>query len=117
MKAVKQKAYEMGLGTRKNRRWSASEIELLKRLYPIETTKSIAERLGRSEDTVSAKARSIGLRKIEPRLPWSKQEDALLKRLYPDPKNTTADIADQVGRSMYALGLRACRLRLKKRKI
>jgi len=30
--AVKQKAYSLGIKTRENRKWSASEIELLKKL-------------------------------------------------------------------------------------
>ena len=116
LKAVKHKAYDMGLKTREYRRWSASEIEIVKRLYTIETARSIADRLGRSEDTVCVKARSIGVRKAEHRLPWSKQEDALLKKLYPDQENATADIAEQLGRSIYAIGVRAHRLGLKKRK-
>ena len=114
--AAKKKAYSMGLGTRQNKRWSASEIEIVKKLYPIATTRSIADRLGRSEDTIRVKARSIGVRKGECRKPWSKQEDALLKKLYPDQKNTKADIAEQLGRSLYAIGVRAHRLGLKKKK-
>jgi hypothetical protein len=116
LQAVKQKAYALGLGTRRNRRWSASEIKILKRLYPIEIAKNIADKLGRSEDTVRMKARSIGVGKIEPRLPWSKQEDALLRKLYPNLKNTRADIAEQIGRSINAVALRASRLGLKNRK-
>ena len=116
LKAVKQKAYDMGLGTRQNRRWSASEIEIVKRLYPIETARSIGARLGRSEKTVSVKARSIGVKKAECRLPWSTREDALLKKLYPDRKNTKADIAEKIGRSIYAIGVRAYRLGLRKRR-
>ena len=72
--------------------------------------------LGRSEDTIRVKARSIGVRKGECRKPWSKQEDALLEKLYPDQKNTKADIAEQLGRSLYAIGVRAHRLGLKKKK-
>jgi len=116
LKAVKGKGYEMGLGTRTNRLWSASEIEIVKRLYRIETAKSIGDRLGRSENTVSAKARSVGVRKIERRVPWSKQEDALLKKLYLNEENPKADIAAQIGRSIYAIGVRAYRLGLKRRK-
>jgi hypothetical protein len=114
--AVKKKAYSMGLGTRHNRRWSASEVEIVKKLYLIETAKSIADKLGRSEETVRAKARSIGIKKGEYRLPWSKQDDALLKKLYPDQENTKAYIAEQLGRSHYAIGVRAHRLGLKKKK-
>jgi hypothetical protein len=116
LKAVQYKAYDMGLGTRQNRRWSASEIEILKRLYLIETARSIADRLGRSEETVRMKARSIGVSKAKRRLHWSEQEDALLKKLYPDPNNTKAAMAEQLGRSIYAIGVRAHRLGLKKKR-
>ena len=101
--AVRQKAYNMDLGTRRNRPWSDSDIEILKRLYPTETAKSVADRLGRSEGTVSAKAHSIGVRKTEPYVhpPWSKQEEALLRKLYLHKSHQ--EIADQIGRSIPAI--------------
>ena len=34
--AVRQKAYDMGIKTRESRLWSASEVQLLKELYPNE---------------------------------------------------------------------------------
>jgi len=116
LSAVRQKAYSMGLATRQCRLWSASEIEIVKRLYPSQTAQTIANKLGRSEGTVIAKALSIGLRKTERRPPWSKQEDALLKKLYPDQENTIPDIAKQIGRSVQATRTHLSRLGLRNKK-
>ena len=50
-----------------------------------------------------AKAHSIGVKKTKPYIPpWSKQEDTLLRKLYPDQESTTANIAKQIGRSVSA---------------
>ena len=54
--AVRQKAYNMGLKTKKYHPWSANEVELLKKLYPTENTRSIAGKLGRSLREVMTKA-------------------------------------------------------------
>ena len=116
LSAVRQKAYGMGLATRENRLWSASEIEIIKRFYPTEDTQNIADRLGRSVGAVIERAHSIGVRKIIPHSrPWSKQEEALLRKLYPDQENTKANIAKQIGRSVSAIGGRAHILGIRRR--
>ena len=108
LSAVRQKAYSMGLATRPKGFWSDSETEIVRTLYPTENTQNIADRLGRSVERVAAKAHSIGIRKTKPPdPPWSKQEDALLRKLYPDQENTTANIAKQTGRSVSAIVGRA----------
>ena len=108
LSAVKQKAYSMGLATRENRLWSASEIKIVRTRFLTKDTQKIADRLGRTVEAVIARASSMGLRKTKPRCPpWSKQEDALLKKLYPDQENTTANIAKQIGRSVSAIVGRA----------
>ena len=57
----------------------------------------------------------IGIRKTETNyVSWSKQEDALLKRLY--PTKTAEEMAKQIGRPVYATKLRVFLLELKKRK-
>ena len=63
--------------------WSADETELLKQLYPNESKRSIANKLGRTEQAVRYRARTIGLKK-ETAPPWSSQEIAMLKKMYPD---------------------------------
>ena len=44
---MKQKAYTIGLKTSQWRRWSDSEVKLLKKLYPDKRVQSIADKLGR----------------------------------------------------------------------
>ena len=61
---------------------------------------------------VIIKAHQIGIRKKETYLPWSIQEETLLKKLYPD--NSFRDIASQIGRSVPAVGQRTHRLGLRK---
>jgi len=43
--------------------WSRSEIALLRKLFPNNSTTKVAERLGRSLDTVKKKASRMGLKK------------------------------------------------------
>ena len=58
----------------------------------------------------------MGLRKTKPASPpWSKKEDALLKKLYPDRENTTANIARQIGRSVSAIVGRAHKLGVRRK--
>lgn len=44
-------------------RWTEERLSMLKELYPIETNRLVAERLGISERTVKIKAASLGLQK------------------------------------------------------
>ena len=116
LSAVKQKAYSMGLGTRENRRWSASEIKIVRTLFLTRDTQKIADRLGRTVQAVIARAGSMGIRKTKPICPpWSKREDALLKKLYRDRENTMASIAMQIGRSVSAIVGRAHILGIKRK--
>jgi len=109
--AVRQKAYNMGIKTRKNRLWSADEVRLLKKLYPNEIVRSIADKLGRSYRAVGFKARTIGLKKEKYPL-WSNQEVRLLKKMYPD--NSARDIANELGRTVLAVQLKAYKVGLRK---
>ncbi len=118
LSAVKQKAYSMGLGTRKNWLWSASEIEIVRKLYLTKDTQKLADRLGRTVEAVIARAGSMGIRKTKPGSPpWSKREDALLKKLYRDRENTTANIAEQIGRSVSAIIGRAHKLGIRRKNL
>jgi hypothetical protein len=44
-------------------RWSKSDINLLKKLFPNNPTAQVAARLGRSAETVKKKAYGMGLKK------------------------------------------------------
>jgi len=114
--AVRQKAYSMGIKTRECRLWSANEVKLLKKLYPTEDTQDIADKLGRSRISINNKACNIGLKKagIAPACVWSRQEEALLRKMYPD--NSVPDIANQLGRTVRAVAGKAHRLGLRKTK-
>jgi hypothetical protein len=112
--AVRQKAYSMGIKTRERRLWSANEINLLKKLYPTEDTQDIADKLRRSRISINHKACNIGLKKvgIAPVCVWSRQEEALLRKLHPD--NSIRDIANQLGRTVSKVAGKAHRLGLRK---
>ena len=43
--------------------WSKSEVALLKKLFPNNSTATVAAKLGRSRDTVKKKASRMGLKK------------------------------------------------------
>jgi len=45
--------------------WSKSEISLLKKLFPNNSTAMVAAKLGRSTDTVKKKASRMGLKKTK----------------------------------------------------
>ena len=49
-------------------RWSKSDINLLKKLFPNNPTAQIAARLGRSVESVKRKAYRIGLKKSKKHL-------------------------------------------------
>jgi len=117
LSAVRQKAYSMGLTTRPRRLWTPEEIEIVRKLYPTENTRSIAERLGRSKATVIVKAHSIGIRKADQyaRRPWSKREDAMLRKLYPCQDNPIPDIAEKIGRAASSVAARAHALGIRRR--
>jgi hypothetical protein len=109
--AVRQKAYNMGLKTKKYRPWSANEVKLLKKLYPNENTRSIAGKLGRSLREIKTKVYTASFRKKRRPLPWSIQEETLLKKLHPD--NAVQEIASQIGRSASAVANKKHKLGLR----
>ena len=114
--AVRQKAYSMGIKTRELHLLSANEVKLLKKLYPTENTQSIADKLGLSSEQVRNKANYLGLKKVRiahGRV-WSRQEEILLREMYPD--NIVPDIAKQLGRTVPMVEGKAHKLGLRKAK-
>jgi len=87
---------------------------LLKKLYPSENTQSIADKLGLSLKLVRQKTYRLGIKKVgtAPVCVWSRQEEALLRKMYPD--NSIRDIANQIGRTVQAAAKRASKLGLRK---
>ena len=92
---------------------TTNEVELLKKLYPNENTRSIADKLERSMRAVTNKASSLSLKNVGRPTPWSIQEETLLKKLYPD--NNSREIAGQIGRSASAIMQRAHKLGFRKK--
>ncbi|HUS71941.1 MAG TPA: hypothetical protein VMY06_02660, partial [Sedimentisphaerales bacterium] len=88
------------------------DLDILKRLYPTEKSRVIAEKLGRSIAAVRGKAHKLGLKNQNAVVPWSKQEEALLRKLFSD--NKTREIASQIGRSALAVAGKAHKLVLRK---
>jgi hypothetical protein len=93
------------------RPWSEGEIKLLKKMYPDNSARDIANELGRTVSAVTAKAYKMGLRKSI-RL-WSKRELNLLKKLY--PSKTAQQIAEHIGKPVQATRKKIVVLGLKKR--
>ncbi len=112
--AVRQKAYTMGIKTRELHIWSANEVKLLEKLYPSENTQSIADKLRLPLKLVRQKTYRLGIQKVgtAPVCVWSRQEEALLRKMYPG--NSVPDIANQLGRSVQAVAQKAHKLELRK---
>lgn len=90
---------------------SNQEIALLKKLYPDNSSRDIANELRRTVSAAQQKVCKLGLRKSI-RI-WSEKELNLLKKLY--PSRTAKEIADQIGRPVQATRLKIHELGLKKR--
>ena len=110
---MKYKARTIGLKKEKCPPWLTQEIRLLKKMYPDNNKRDIANKLGRTVGAVETKAYKLGFSK-KPRV-WSKRELNLLKKLYPN--KMAKEIADQIGRSVQATQMRIRKLGLKKRQL
>ena len=92
--------------------FSDDEVELIRRLFPETETFEIAARLNRSNDSVKAKLRELGLSRQSENI-WSRQKIALLKKLY--PTTSTRALANRLDKSMPATYRKAWELGLKKK--
>jgi len=91
-------------------RWTADEIEFLKRNRHL-TAREIAEKLNRSIEAVRTKRQRLGIR---PSYFWSKEEEEKLRELY-EKGLPDKEIAKLLGRSVGAVRLKRQRMRLVKR--
>lgn len=97
---------------KKFKKWSASELALLKKLYPqCKRTLDVAKQLGRPLTAVRQKAYDLGIKTEKYRL-WSADELELLRELY--PVKSLKELAKQLGRSPGAVEGRAHIMRLLK---
>jgi len=91
--------------------WTDDEVNPLKKLYPDNSARDIANELERTVSAAKVKAHRLGL--TEKPCSWSKRELNLLKRLY--PSKMAREIAGQIGRSERATRSKIFRLGLQKR--
>ena len=102
---------------RKRRGWSFEEDALLRDLYPSTRTSALPRRLGRSASAIKNRVAALHLRKhpdVSMRRPWTRAEDRLLRKLYPESENDV--IVKQLNRTVYSLYNRAKLLGLRKSK-
>ena len=92
--------------------WSREEVILLRKMYPDNSIRDIANQLSRTVSKVNYKVRKLRLRKANP--VWSKKELNQLRKLY--PSRTAQQIAGYIGRSVPATKTKIHRLGLKKKK-
>jgi len=102
-----------------SRSWTDADDERLRRLYGTMSNSDVAERLQRTELAVVIRARSMGLRSTfrvkrprAPYNPWTKAEDAQLRRLY--RRHTAKEIGLKIGRSEASITSRVTKLGLRK---
>jgi HNH endonuclease len=78
------------IGCRRSTRagsWSATDEARLRELYPTTDTHELATLFGRTAKALASRAKVLGIRKAEghgAKVVWTKQRDAVLRRLYPD---------------------------------
>lgn len=104
IKAIRNRAYMMGYARMHSSYvWQDAEVELLRSMWADnKTIKEIAGTLGRTEPSVSQKARAIELpRRVRPGAPlhWSDKETKLLKEMHYTGKSS-AYMAHKLGRSI-----------------
>jgi hypothetical protein len=77
-------------------KWTASEVELLRELYPTHDNREISQLIGRSVCAIKCKNRHIlgGYKKVDRHI-WTAEEDAILRELY--PTKNTKKLAEMLG--------------------
>ena len=89
--------------------WTKQEIGQLEYLLEKHSRKDIAAKLGRSLQSVAAKAKHLGLKKP---LTWTTKNIAILKKFF--PFETNVEVAKRLDKSPALIRLKAIKLGLKK---
>lgn len=92
----------------RNTFWTEAEIDLLRKIFPIEGAACSARFPGRTKCSVISQAYEMGLKNTPN---WSEAEDDILRKYY--PSEGCACHAKIPGRSAKGVGMRAIRLGLK----
>jgi len=91
--------------------WTKEEEKILKKMYPTETSKNIADVLERSISAVKKRIDKMGLKKPQPaNSHWSIKEEEILREMYATKK--TRLIEDAIGRSRASIRNKASSLGL-----
>lgn len=100
----------LGTNPRINHRWTEEEKAIIRRDYSQahESRADLARRLGVSEYAVQGQLAYMGLAKRTDRRPWSYEEDERLRDLV--TRHRPAAVAQQMGRSINSVVVRAKRL-------
>ena len=72
--AISAKAYRLGLGRRRLRPWSKEEDQVVVEMYAKHGSKIVAEKLGRSMDSVQHRAKKLGVKAGNANHPWRAEE-------------------------------------------
>ena len=91
--------------------WTAEEIKLLKKIYPLGNTQQVADKLERPLTAVRQKAYDLGLKTKNYNF-WTDEQIKLLKKLY--PISPIKDLSKKFKRSPDSIRIKASKLNLKK---
>lgn len=124
-KTIRSKAYRLGIThgefkQTQNEFYSKSELAKLRELYRSHASRQeIAEKLGRSVNSITSRANRLGLHrryrsKRAPYInkPWTPTEVATLRKLYPTTEK--AELLNKLNRSPHAVNQKAIALGLSK---
>ena len=109
--AVSARAYKLGL--RHHRMWTSREENYVRTWYRQKPVRRIAQHLNRSEGSIRHRAYGLGLAKSTPRKHWTENDLAYLRKNL--AQMTHEELAQQLGRTTWAIGAKASRLRLLKK--
>ena len=105
--AIMAKAAKLGIRFEGNSRpWHEWEKNYLRRNYKTKKTQSIARTLKRSIPAIIVAAKKLGLND-HAAAGWTEKEKNVLRKLYPDRKNSLADISKLINRTRSAILIQA----------
>lgn len=97
------------------RAWTRKEEQILKKEFNMNSVKSLAKQLGRTENAVKTRAYTLGLITSEenrPRTRWTQEEIEYIKKNV--SSKTYEEIGEHLGRSSAAIASKASSLRISK---
>lgn len=99
-----------GLSIPKSNKWTEKEIKELENLAESLHYKEIASILGKTNNAVYLKARKLGIKLIQDRREWTKEEEIELQELW--GYKTLETISKKMRRTKYSIKVKAIRMKL-----